>query len=107
MQPEEKNQLNRVRVLWFEHGNLILRVENSLFRVSKGLLAAHSSVFWHMLSFPQTDKEERIDGCPVVRLHDSAADVTCFLRAIFDSRYVRHNLPHQPTNQPYPAGHIN
>jgi hypothetical protein len=88
MQHEEKTQLNRVLDLWFEDDNLILRAENSLFRVSKGVLAARSSVFRDMLSFPQTEEEERIDGCPVVRLHDSAADVTCFLRAIFDSRCV-------------------
>ncbi|KAJ7927015.1 hypothetical protein B0H13DRAFT_1971769, partial [Mycena leptocephala] len=70
---EEKTQLNRVLDLWFEDDNLILRAENSLFA--------------DMLSFPQTEEEERIDGCPVVRLHDSAADVTCFLRAIFDSSF--------------------
>ncbi|KAJ7692828.1 hypothetical protein B0H17DRAFT_1132807 [Mycena rosella] len=79
--------LQRVPELWFEDDNLILRAETTLFRVSKGVLAARSSVFRDMLSFPQTDSEEHIDGCPVVRLHDTAADVTYFLRAIFDSGF--------------------
>jgi hypothetical protein len=45
---------NRVPELWFEDDNLILHAENTVFRVSKGVLAAHSSVFRDMLSFPQT-----------------------------------------------------
>ncbi|KAJ6477830.1 hypothetical protein C8R47DRAFT_1219735 [Mycena vitilis] len=110
--------LTRVASLWFEDDNLILRAESSLFRVSKGVLAARSSVFRDMLSFPVPPRPSRrtasggsgmhlgdmegvegvegdagededglIDGCPVVRLHDTAADVTVFLRAIFDSGF--------------------
>ncbi|KAJ6542518.1 hypothetical protein DFH09DRAFT_837970, partial [Mycena vulgaris] len=74
--------------LWFEDDNLILRAESSLFRISKGVLTACSSLFRDVLSFPQTDGEEHIDGCPVVWLHDSATDVTHFLRAIFDSSFL-------------------
>ncbi|KAJ7731818.1 hypothetical protein DFH07DRAFT_846989 [Mycena maculata] len=87
MQHADQVQLSRVPELWFEDDNLILRAENTLFRVSKGVLAARSSVFRDMLSFPQTEGEEHIDGCPVVRLHDSVGDVTYFLRAIFDSSF--------------------
>ncbi|KAF8155303.1 hypothetical protein K438DRAFT_1845886 [Mycena galopus ATCC 62051] len=98
MQNTDQPSLHRVPELWFEEDNLILRAENTLFRVSKGVLAARSSVFRDMLSFPLPpklgrgggegeDEEDTIDGCPVVRLHDSPADVTCFLRAIFDSSY--------------------
>ncbi|KAJ7182413.1 hypothetical protein C8R43DRAFT_1116056 [Mycena crocata] len=87
MQNAETAPLTRVPELWFEDDNLILRAENTLFRVSKGMLAARSSVFRDMLSFPQTESEETVDECPVVRLHDSVADVTVFLRAIFDSSF--------------------
>ncbi|KAJ7799176.1 hypothetical protein B0H14DRAFT_2388215 [Mycena olivaceomarginata] len=45
---------NRVPELWFEDDNLILHAENTVFRISKGVLAARSSVFGDMLSFPQT-----------------------------------------------------
>ncbi|KAJ7792302.1 hypothetical protein B0H14DRAFT_2802524 [Mycena olivaceomarginata] len=101
MQNTDQPALHRVPELWFDDDNLILRAENHLFRVSKGVLAARSSVFRDMLSFPlpppmQDDRgggggegggEDLIDGCPVVRLHDSPADVTVFLRAIFDSSF--------------------
>ncbi|KAF7303983.1 hypothetical protein MIND_00629300 [Mycena indigotica] len=43
-----------------------------------------------MLSFPQptdTMEDDRVDGCPRIILQDSAHDVTCFFRAIFDSSF--------------------
>jgi hypothetical protein len=41
-----------------------------------------------MVAFPQPDvAAESLESSPVVRLHDCAADVEVFLRAIFDSRY--------------------
>ncbi|KAJ7119163.1 hypothetical protein C8R44DRAFT_737989 [Mycena epipterygia] len=42
---------------------------------------------------PQPPDAETIEGCPVVRLHDSTADVTVLLKAIFDSQFF----------MPYPA----
>ncbi|KAJ7500466.1 hypothetical protein B0H11DRAFT_782991 [Mycena galericulata] len=83
----------RVEELWFPAGSLVFQAENALFRVSSGILAARSPVFKDMLAFPQPPDAEAIDGCPVVRLHDSAADVTCFLKAIFDFSFF----------EPYPA----
>jgi len=82
----------RVEDLWFS-SDVVLRAEKSIFHVSKSILAARSSVFRDMVAFPQppTGETEMIDGCPVVSLHDSAADVEVFLRAIFDSRYLRFN----------------
>ncbi|KAJ7857819.1 hypothetical protein B0H14DRAFT_2578181 [Mycena olivaceomarginata] len=50
----DRTARNRVPELWFEDDNLILHAENTVFRVSKGVLAARSSVFRDMLSFPQT-----------------------------------------------------
>ncbi|KAJ7041861.1 hypothetical protein C8F04DRAFT_1077499 [Mycena alexandri] len=79
--------LTRVEELWFFDGGLVVQAEQSLYRVSGGILSARSPVFKDMLSFTQPPNSETIDGCPVVKLHDSAADVTCFLRAIFDSSF--------------------
>ncbi|KAJ7041874.1 hypothetical protein C8F04DRAFT_994138 [Mycena alexandri] len=79
--------LTRVEELWFFDGGLVVQAEQSLYRVSGGILAARSPVFKDMLSFTQPSDSETIDGCPVVKLHDSAADVTCFFRAIFDSSF--------------------
>jgi hypothetical protein len=88
---EATNALERVDELWFPDANLILRAENKLFRVYGGVLGARSSVFRDMVAFPQPAHPEGdiMDGIPVVRLHDSAGEVEEFLRAVFDSRYVK------------------
>ncbi|KAJ6509171.1 hypothetical protein C8R47DRAFT_1208369 [Mycena vitilis] len=73
--------------LWFDDGNLIVQAEDRQFRVYRGVLAARSPIFQDMLSFPQPSDSELVEGCPLVRLPDSALEVTAFLRAIFDSDF--------------------
>ncbi|KAF7337335.1 hypothetical protein MSAN_02259000 [Mycena sanguinolenta] len=73
--------------LWFPDGTLVLRAETHLFRVFPGILAAKSGVFEDMLAFPQPQKGESYDGCPLVHLSDSSADTTHFLKAIFHYDY--------------------
>ncbi|KAJ7438921.1 hypothetical protein B0H11DRAFT_1669014, partial [Mycena galericulata] len=75
--------------LYFSSEPLVIRAENKIFKVTKSILAARSSVFKDMVAFPQPQSEdtEIIDGYAVLLLHDSAADVEVFLRAIFDSSY--------------------
>lgn len=87
-QPQEGlNQPTRVKGLWFDDGNLILKAQNTLFRIYGGFLAARSSVFYDMLSFPPPKEgNATLEGCPVVFVYDSPDDLTHFLRAIFDSR---------------------
>ncbi|KAJ6452234.1 hypothetical protein C8R45DRAFT_1113107 [Mycena sanguinolenta] len=85
---EQSDALARVEGLWFPTDAIVIRAENKIFRVTGGILAARSTVFRDMIAFPQPDGDvEKIDGLPVVRLHDSAEDVEVFLRAIFDSSY--------------------
>lgn len=74
----------RVQELWFEDGNIVIQAGNSLYRVYRGVLATHSSVFKDMLSFPQPPDSELVEGCPIVRLPDSDREVTPFLKALFD-----------------------
>ncbi|KAJ7754638.1 hypothetical protein DFH07DRAFT_1061197 [Mycena maculata] len=80
---------DRVDDLWFSDGSLVVRAENKAFRVSGALLAARSTVFQDMLSFPQpsagASEIESLDEIPIVELHDPASEVEPFLRAIFDS----------------------
>ncbi|CAK5263611.1 unnamed protein product [Mycena citricolor] len=105
--------LERIPELWFDDDNLVLRAENSIYRISKGLLAARSSVFADMLSFPEG--EEHIDGCPVVQLHDTSsffqpppsktdlATITGILRLShkYDVQYLRRRaLQHLDTGYP-------
>ncbi|KAJ7652469.1 hypothetical protein DFH06DRAFT_1206198 [Mycena polygramma] len=76
--------------LWFpEDSPVVLRAENRVFCVSKSILAARSSVFQSMFEFPQPTAEqvEMMEGRPVIQLHDRAAELEPFLRAIFDSSY--------------------
>ncbi|KAJ7150444.1 hypothetical protein C8R43DRAFT_1067909 [Mycena crocata] len=83
----------RLHDLWFEDGNLVIQAGNRQFRVYRGILAARSPVFQDMLSFPQPVDSELVDGCPIVRIPDSAMEATVFLKAIF--------LP--DSFRPYPA----
>ncbi|KAJ7071804.1 hypothetical protein B0H15DRAFT_870292 [Mycena belliarum] len=83
----ETREPHHVQELWFEDGNLVIEAGTSRFRVYRGVLAARSPVFHDMLSFPQPPDAELVEGCPLVHLHDAEADVTVFLRAIYDSSF--------------------
>ncbi|KAJ7808570.1 hypothetical protein B0H13DRAFT_1668630 [Mycena leptocephala] len=75
-------ELVRSTEFWFEDGTVVLRVENTLYRVYRGLLASRSTVFHDTFSIPQPAEErEEIDGCPVLQLHDKEEDFTWFLKA--------------------------
>ncbi|KAJ7099430.1 hypothetical protein B0H15DRAFT_900678 [Mycena belliarum] len=75
--------------LWFPDATLVLRAENTLFRVYPGILSTRSTVFGDMIAVPQPAQPEgeTLDGHPVVFMHDSAAEVEVFLRALYDSSY--------------------
>ncbi|KAH8804131.1 hypothetical protein DL96DRAFT_1474693 [Flagelloscypha sp. PMI_526] len=66
---------------WFEDGNLVLQSRDKIqFKVYKGLLARHSAVFKDMVSIPQPQhQKEMAEGCPLVFLTDSGADLSTFL----------------------------
>ncbi|KAJ7141617.1 hypothetical protein C8R46DRAFT_1233746 [Mycena filopes] len=59
-------ELTREETLWFTDATFVLQAENRLFRVSPGILAAKSPVFHDMLSFPQPQDGETVDGCPLL-----------------------------------------
>ncbi|KAF7353923.1 hypothetical protein MVEN_01078400 [Mycena venus] len=79
--------VKRVQELWFEDGNLVIQAGNSQYRVYRGVLAARSPVFQDMLSIPQPPESELVDGCPLVWLPDAEAEVTSFLKALFDPQF--------------------
>lgn len=78
-------QTQLVSDLWFEDGGLIIQAEQSFFKIYKGILAARSSVFKAMLDEDSGLTKNCIDGCDLLQVPDSAADMTYLLRAIFDS----------------------
>ncbi|KAH9925681.1 uncharacterized protein BXZ73DRAFT_49935, partial [Epithele typhae] len=80
--------------IWFEDGTLVLVVEDTSFRVYKGLLTLHSPVFRDMFSFPPPSSDNisshtpLMDGdpmhCAVVHLPDSVRDWRYVLRFLFN-----------------------
>lgn len=72
--------------LWFPDGSIVLRADNTLFKVYSGMLAQASPIFEDMLSLPQftPSEDEMYEGLLVVCMLDSAADLKPFLRAIHD-----------------------
>ncbi|KII85914.1 hypothetical protein PLICRDRAFT_144628 [Plicaturopsis crispa FD-325 SS-3] len=80
--------------LWFLDGSVILRAEDTLFKVHMSQLARHSSFFRDLFSLPQPLPEssgptevkscETSEGCPIVYLHDAAEDVANLLTALYD-----------------------
>ena len=76
--------------VWFDDGTLIIQAGEKSFRVYRGILSRASSVFRDMLSLAVTDGDEVIDGCPVVHVSDSAADMSFFIRSLHDTECVVH-----------------
>ena len=73
--------------LWFNDGTIVLRAEDSIFRVYGGFLGTVSSFFHDMLSMPSPEEGNvMFEGCPLIVLDDSANDLTSFLKAIFCQR---------------------
>jgi hypothetical protein len=84
MSPVEAD-LRRCEELWFEDGNIVLRAEHTIFRLYKGFLASHSSIFHDMLALPQPadGSAETYENCEVVYMNDSAYEMTEFLKALY------------------------
>jgi hypothetical protein len=78
----------RDSLLWFSDGSVVLRAEDTLFRVYSGILAQSSPVFKDMFAFPQPcdGSYETYEGCPLVYMPDPAGELQPFLKALHDCR---------------------
>lgn len=77
----------RCEDFWFHDGSVVLHVENTQFRVHQSLLSMHSKVFRDMFAVPQPvgqQLEEYMEGSPIVRLLDIAADWAYLLSGLYD-----------------------
>ncbi|KAI0079867.1 hypothetical protein K474DRAFT_1769979 [Panus rudis PR-1116 ss-1] len=84
--------------LWFSDGSVVLRADNTLFKVHMSQLSRHSIVFRDLFAMPQpvkagssstspttdTLEESTYEGLPMLYLHDSARDLAHLLMAIYD-----------------------
>ncbi|KAF7969599.1 hypothetical protein HWV62_14510 [Athelia sp. TMB] len=80
--------------IWFEDGNIVLQAESTQFKVYRGMLSRHSSVFRDMLTVPQppTHQDDLVEGCVVVELSDSSEDLTHVFKALCDRECVDFKL---------------
>ncbi|KZP28193.1 hypothetical protein FIBSPDRAFT_817787 [Athelia psychrophila] len=71
--------------IWFEDGNVVIQAETTQYKIYRGALAASSPIFRDMFGMPQppSQGEVTVEGCPVVHLSDTAADVTIVFQALF------------------------
>ncbi|KAI0742371.1 hypothetical protein C8Q80DRAFT_1238079 [Daedaleopsis nitida] len=69
----------------FQDGNIIIVAGDVAFKVYRGLLAEHSSVFRSMLDIGQAipNPAEMVDGCHVIPLYDSPNDIRGLFRLIY------------------------
>ncbi|TFK49208.1 hypothetical protein OE88DRAFT_1727034 [Heliocybe sulcata] len=74
--------------LWFDDGNVIILAGGTLFRIHRGILAAHSAVFQDILSAPRLEEPAIMDDCPFVQLPDDARDVEEFLKVYYVPGYL-------------------
>ncbi|CAA7266040.1 unnamed protein product [Cyclocybe aegerita] len=72
---------------WFKDGNVVLQAEETQFRVHQSMLAHHSRVFNDLFGIPQPEvsQDPMVDGCPLVPLSDTAADVRQIMAIFYDN----------------------
>ena len=81
--------LSRHHDLWFEDGNVVLKAENTIYKLFRGILSKESPLFADMLSLPQgavVDPSNTYDGCPLISFLERGEDMTCFLAALLDPK---------------------
>ncbi|KAF7967498.1 hypothetical protein HWV62_34071 [Athelia sp. TMB] len=74
--------------IWFDDGNIVVQAEGTQFKVHRSMLAMWSPVFKETFSKNQTYSGDAVEGCPVVRVTDSAVDMNILLGALFQRRHV-------------------
>ncbi|KAH9925145.1 uncharacterized protein B0H18DRAFT_933897 [Fomitopsis serialis] len=81
---------------WYDDGNVILVAQDVGFRVYKGWLSAQSEIFRDMFNLPQptpsTSQDDVFDGCPIVHVTDTVAEIRSLLAVLFSGRqcvYIR------------------
>jgi hypothetical protein len=74
--------------IWYEDGNIVLQAGMTQFRVYRGILRDKSPIFKDMFDVPQPSDNfgSFFEGCPVMRVMDSAEDWEHVLNALYKRR---------------------
>ncbi|OJT07814.1 hypothetical protein TRAPUB_1297 [Trametes pubescens] len=78
--------------LWFSDGSIVVIAEGTGFRVHMSLLSRSSPILRDIFTLPQPvpaaslGGDNAFGGVPVVHVSDSAYDMRCLLRTIYDGR---------------------
>jgi hypothetical protein len=75
--------LDKSSDFWIDDGNVILQTSTKEYRVHRGILSMHSSVFRDMFNIPQPTEPLSSEGVPVVGITDSAEDWDLLLPIIY------------------------
>ncbi|KAJ7770507.1 hypothetical protein B0H16DRAFT_1306595 [Mycena metata] len=70
--------------IWYSDGSVVLQAQNTQFRVHFSILSLHSTFFRSMQGLPQPRDQPTVEGCPLIVLHDSVADVENLLKALYN-----------------------
>jgi len=69
--------------LWLADGNLVIQAESTQFRVHRSILSMHSNILNDCFGIPQPEEQETVEGCPIIHVSDSAADMKCILSLLY------------------------
>ncbi|KAH7909596.1 hypothetical protein BJ138DRAFT_209656 [Hygrophoropsis aurantiaca] len=76
--------------IWFDDGNIILHINNTIFRVHKSVLVKHSSVWKTMASLPQSG-HSGARSISIVALHDDVQDMKELLMVFYNPLYFMYS----------------
>ncbi|TCD63695.1 hypothetical protein EIP91_005100 [Steccherinum ochraceum] len=80
----EDSTYKRSEAFWIRDGNVILVAEQVTFRVHQGVLGRKSVIFEDMFGVPQPENAEKLEGCPLVHVSDTAEDIEHLLSVLYD-----------------------
>ncbi|PIL26641.1 hypothetical protein GSI_11266 [Ganoderma sinense ZZ0214-1] len=77
---------------WFEDGNVVVIADSTSFRIHRSVLARHSDLLADRLGSDHDHRDETPDGCPVIRVADSARSFRGLLSLLYPgpSEILRH-----------------
>ncbi|CAL1717210.1 unnamed protein product [Somion occarium] len=83
------NELTRYNEFWFDDGSIIVLAADVAFRLHKGILSRHSTVFRDMFSVAQpvdsgATLDCSLDGVPLVHVSDTREDFESIVSILYD-----------------------